>query len=293
MKSEAPRIAIVILNWNGLEDTIECLESLRTITYPNYEVLVVDNGSEGNDVEVLRGKYGSYVHIIENGSNLGFAGGTNVGIRHALKLGSDYVLALNNDITVDRQFLNELVDVAEKQEGIGAVGPKFYDYYNPTKVQVPSMYWSVGDKPKEMGAIVGIAFLVKREVFEKVGLLDETFYPAYCEDRDFFGRLKENGYMIMCVPSSVVYHKLGASTKGDPDLRLYLMAKYRFLLLRRCRINGSCVKSINHFFACTVVDLVNILFAMIRRKSLRPALMFARGVVDGIIIFFRNPKERW
>ncbi len=288
-----PKVSIIILNWNGLDDTIECLESLKKITYPNYEVVVVDNGSEGNDVEVLREKYGSYVHIIENGSNLGFAGGTNVGIRHALERGSDYVLALNNDITVDRQFLNELVAVSAKQEGIGAVGPKFYDYDNPTKVQVPSMYWSVRDKPKEMGAIVGIAFLVKREVFEKVGLLDETFYPAYCEDRDFFGRLKENGYKILCVPSSVVYHKLGASTKGDPDLRLYLMAKYRFLLLRRCRINGSCVKSINHFFACTVVDLVNILFAMIRRKSLRPALMFARGMVDGIIIFLRNPKERW
>ena len=80
-----PKVAIIILNWNGLEDTIECLESLKKMSYTNYDVIVVDNGSEGNDVEVLRDKYGEWAHIIENDKNYGYAEGNNIGLKYALK----------------------------------------------------------------------------------------------------------------------------------------------------------------------------------------------------------------
>ncbi|MEE8346398.1 MAG: glycosyltransferase, partial [Dehalococcoidia bacterium] len=98
---DRPKVAVIIINWNGLADTTECLESLRGIAYPNYETFVVDNGSSGDDVQVLRERFGGSVRLIASGENLGFAGGCNLAIREALTGDADYVLLLNNDVTVD------------------------------------------------------------------------------------------------------------------------------------------------------------------------------------------------
>ena len=126
MKSDSPKVAIVILNWNGLADTLECLDSLQKIVYPNYVVVVIDNGSNGNDAEIIKKKFGDFVFVIEEEKNLGFAGGCNEGIRWALHSGAKYVLLLNNDTVVDPNFLIELVNVAQNDPQIGIVGPKVY-----------------------------------------------------------------------------------------------------------------------------------------------------------------------
>ena len=131
-----PKVSIIILNWNGLEDTIECLESLKKITHPNYEVIVVDNGSEGNDAQMLQERFGDYIHIIRNDKNYGFAGGANIGMRYVLNnSAADYVLLLNNDTVVDPEFLTELVKVAEADPAIGITGGKIYYYDNPGQLQ--------------------------------------------------------------------------------------------------------------------------------------------------------------
>jgi GT2 family glycosyltransferase len=288
-----PKVTIVILNWNGLRDTVECLESLKSITYPHHEIIVVDNGSVGNDVKILEEKYSSYAHIIANGRNLGFAAGNNVGIRQALRVGTDYVLVLNNDTVVDPLFLSELVAASEKDNRIGAVGPKLYYYDNPARLQLRQLYGKVGDTAKEMETLSGAAFLVRRNALEEVGLLDEVFYPAYCEDRDFFERLKEHGYRILCVPTSKVYHKWSATTNRDPYSQSYLIIKYSFLLVRRRRINRSYVASVKLLFVATSWQFVVLLRAAAVTRSIRPALMFLRGLKDGLIIFFKNPKGRW
>jgi len=95
-----PKVCIITLNWNGLEDTIECLESLKKITYTNYEVIVVDNGSEGNDPQVLEERFGDYIHLIKNDRNYGFYGGANIGIRYALKNSYPDYLLLHEGIAV-------------------------------------------------------------------------------------------------------------------------------------------------------------------------------------------------
>ena len=126
---EHPKVAVIVLNWNGLDDTVECLESLRKISYPNYAVVVVDNGSEGDDVRVLKEKFGDYVHVVENERNYGFAEGNNIGIRYSLNaLEPAYLLLLNNDMVVAPDFLEELVRVAESDTGIGILGPTSYRY---------------------------------------------------------------------------------------------------------------------------------------------------------------------
>ena len=128
------KVAVIIINWNGLADTVECLESLRVIAYPNYETIVVDNGSSGDDVQVLRERFGGSVHLIASGENLGFAGGCNLAIREALAGDADYVLLLNNDVTVDPNFLNEMVRAAEERPEAAALCPKICFYDRPTVI---------------------------------------------------------------------------------------------------------------------------------------------------------------
>jgi GT2 family glycosyltransferase len=290
-----PKVTIIILNFNNLGDTVECLESIKNITYPNYKVIVVDNGSIGNDVEVLKEKYSSYACIIVNGRNLGFAAGSNVGMRQALKDGTNYVLVLNNDTVVDPRFLNELVAAAEKDSRIGAVGPKLYYYDNPAKLQLHQLYGKVGNTAMEMETLSGAAFLVSRKALQDVGLLDEVFFPAYCDDRDFFARLVEHGYKILCVPTSKVYHKLAATTSRDdyPYPPSYLIIKYSFLLARRRRMSRSYVGSIKPLFVVTAFQFLVLLRAAAAKRSIRPVLTFLRGIKDGLIIFFKNPQAKW
>ena len=106
-----PKVSIIILNWNGLDDTVHCLESLEKIIYSNYDVIVVDNGSEGNDAQILREKFKDYIHVIENDKNYGFAEGNNIGIRYALKDSApDYILLLNSDTEAKNYFVKGNVE---------------------------------------------------------------------------------------------------------------------------------------------------------------------------------------
>jgi len=223
-----PRVVIIILNWNGKNDTSECLDSLNAITYQNYEIIVVDNGSTDGSQQHFKDKYPG-IFLIETGQNLGFTGGNNRGITAALQKNADYVLLLNNDTIVDRLFLEELVYAAESREDVGILNPKIY-YYDQ-----PRLLWYAGgnlsllqglprhfgfqeidsgqyDKMKEVNFITGCAFLIKRKVIENIGLLDEKFF-CYSEDADWSIRAIKAGYKGLYVPSSMIWHKIGISTK--------------------------------------------------------------------------------
>src|SRR3989338_7606720 len=190
-----PKIAIVILNWNGKTDTKECLNSLKNITYPNYEIILVDNGSVDGSVEMLEKEHPE-IMLIKNKENLGFTGGNNVGIKKALEHNADYVLLLNNDTIVEPDFLGTMVGVAEQDASIGIIGPKIY-YYS-----LPYVIWSAGGKyisflgkartnginqtdgpeynvQKKVSWVTGCAMMIKREVFEKIGLLKEQYFSNY------------------------------------------------------------------------------------------------------------------
>jgi GT2 family glycosyltransferase len=221
-----PRVSIIILNWNGLEDTIECLESLKKINYPNYEVIVVDNGSQGDDVRVLRERYRDYIHIIRNEKNYGFAKGNNVGIRYALDKGADYVLLLNNDTVVAPDFLDEMVRVAQSDERIGIVCPKMYRYSQPEKVCFDGgvrihLLWdtvTVGLRSDDERPVVdtefaaGTAILIRRKTLEQIGLLPEEYFFGV-EDVDYSLNALRNKFRIVVARRAVVWHKV-ASTAG-------------------------------------------------------------------------------
>ena len=134
--SSIPKVIIIVLNWNGLDDTLECLESLININYSNYEILVVDNGSDLNEYNILLKKYIDKIHFIRNNKNYFFSEGNNIGIRYVIKkFNPDYVMLLNNDVIVENNFLIELIKVAEEDCSIGILSPFIYWYEKPTYIQ--------------------------------------------------------------------------------------------------------------------------------------------------------------
>jgi GT2 family glycosyltransferase len=230
----SPKVSIIVLNWNGLEDTIECLESLKKITYPNHEVIVVDNASSGNDVKVLRERYRDYIHIIQNEKNYGFARGNNVGIRYALDKGADFVLLLNNDTVVAPDFLDVMVRVAGSDERIGIVCPKMYRYFQPEQVCFDGgerihLWWGTKTselRPDDERAVVdtefaiGTAMLIRRKTLEQIGLLPEEYFFGV-EDLDYSLNALRNKFRILVARRATVWHKVACTAAvgiGRPRL---------------------------------------------------------------------------
>ena len=136
-----PKVEVIILNWNGVSDTLDCLASLKKVNYKNFEVIVVDNNSSGNDVEIIENKFGDFAkEIIVNSANLGFSGGNNVGIKYALGNNAEYVLLLNNDTVVEPDLLDVLLEKIESNIQIGIVAPQINYFDEPNKI------WTEGGK---------------------------------------------------------------------------------------------------------------------------------------------------
>ena len=243
-----PKVTIVVLNWNGLTDTCECLESVRVITYPNYQTVIIDNGSSGDDVQILQERFGDSTHLIANERNLGFAGGCNIGIRCALGRGANYILLLNNDTVVDPAFLSALVQAAEKIPDGASFCPKICYFDRPRVLQSTGgrvspwtgRAWQVGrDRPDEGGHYDveerdyadGACMLIRRSALERVGLLDEEYF-AYWEETDWCDRAREEGLKSYYVPTSRVWHKAARSQAPDAEYH-YLYRRNAFLFLRK------------------------------------------------------------
>src|SRR4030067_3369990 len=239
-----PKIYIVILNWNGINDTLGCIDSIQTLVYKNYELIVVDNGSEDNSSKIIRERYPNII-VIENESNLGYADGNNVGIEYALQHNADYVWLLNNDTFVDRNALTALVEIGEKNSEVGILGSKIFYYDRPNYIWFAGamINWKraesnhIGqnevdrkqyDFIREIDRVTGCSMLVKRCVCERIGLLDGKLF-LYTEEVDWCGRAKKNGYKIYYVPDSKVYHKISSSTGLNFERIFYYYNTRNFL----------------------------------------------------------------
>lgn len=234
------KVYTIILNFKIKEFTIGCIKSVQKSNYPT-EIIVVDNGSDdgiAEDIKKLKG-----VDFIQTGKNLGYSGGNNMGIKKALQKGADYIFILNPDTTVDKNCIKDLVDGLEKN-GADIVGPKIY-FSNSKKI------WYAGgifdkenvigkhrgvdeedhgqyDHDMETDFVSGAAIMVKREVFKKIGLLDEKYF-LYYEDSDFCERAKRAGFKVMYTPSAMVYHANAASAGLGSHLQDYYISRNRLL----------------------------------------------------------------
>lgn len=139
-----PLVYIIVLNWNGFEDTKECLESVEKIIYRNYKIALIDNGSESDDFAKLKNfvKTNKKIKLIRNKENLGFTGGVNQGMEESIERKAKYSLLLNNDAIVDKNFLSEMVKVGELKKEIGVVGNKIYYFHNPKKLWASGAYFN-------------------------------------------------------------------------------------------------------------------------------------------------------
>lgn len=219
------KVCILIVNFNGTADTIECLESIQKIDYPNYEVLVVDNASK-DPHELIDYIHQTRFHFLELNENVGFAGANNIGFRHALELieGIDYFLLLNNDTEVEPAFLAPLVEECERDPKVGACCShiNYYSHPNDTWYGGGDIKWLIGHpfhkvqkhKYKEANDenfLTGCVFLFPVHILETVGNLNEEYF-IYFEDAAYCVEIKKAGFKLRYVPNSLVYHKVAATS---------------------------------------------------------------------------------
>lgn len=273
-----PRVAIVILCYNGVEDTLACLRSLQALDYPAgaFELVVVDNASADGTSEAVRRTF-PQVAVIETSANLGYAAGNNVGLRHALAGGHAYALLLNNDTEVAPDFLSHLVEVAESDCSVGAAGPTIY------YAERPDLIWSAGGvvdwrrgmsrmrgigerdqgqyaEVSEVDFATGCALLMRRTALEQVGLLDERFFMYY-EETEWCARLPRVGMRTVHVPQARLWHKIPVADRVDKPYVAYYMTRNRLLFLRA---TGSSLTAWAH--AVIAQDLRTCLSLTLRRK---------------------------
>ncbi len=244
----APSVACIVLNYNGLELTRDSVTSLAAMDYPEFRVVVVDNGSTDGSHEAIRAEFPEVVALrVEE--NRGIAHGLNLGIRWALDEGFDYLLLLNNDIEADPGMLDELVRVAEADPKIGAVGPKTYYWADRQRL------WSAGgilrfresvtrergmgeldrgqyDRDEEVRYVNGAAMLVKRAAQLETGLWDPVYYVGI-EDADWCMRMKRAGWRCWYAHRAVLWHKVSPTVGGYRAGRTFQTGKGSAIFVRR------------------------------------------------------------
>ncbi|MHB1679005.1 MAG: glycosyltransferase family 2 protein [bacterium] len=241
-------VSIIIPTYNRGQEVLECIGSLYHITYPNFEILVIDNASKDNTVINIKKKFPN-VKIVELAENTGASKARNEGIKYSK---GEYLCFVDSDNIVDSNFLTELIFLAESDDRIGFVGPKMHYLKDPKRIcyagadinLITSKTKYIGqneidkgqyDSIKEVGHIPNI-WLVKKAVINKIGLIN-TSYHTYYEESDWAMRAKIAGYKIMFCPTSMVYHNV-PSPKNEKSLRSFIGFdnQYRVFYAARNRI---------------------------------------------------------
>jgi GT2 family glycosyltransferase len=241
---------IIIVNWNGKKFLKNCLNSIYKQTYKKFEVYFIDNGSIDKSPEYVRKNFPT-VKIIQLDRNYGFAKGNNEGIKEAFKDKQvEYIICLNNDTEVDKNWLKELIKTAEKDEKIGAVGSlsiypnkkiqtagiKLLDSktFNENRSYEMSLFNGESQKSLkreiEIFAPSGVSALYKKKSLEKVGLFDEDFF-AYCEDIDLGYRLRNKGYISICNPKSKLTHFHSQTGKASSPFKAFYSKRNSFFVV--------------------------------------------------------------
>lgn len=227
MANNQPLVSIIIVNWNGSGVFKNCLESLKKITYKNWEIIVVDNGSSDgsedliNNIGIPKSKY----KLIKNKNNLGFAPANNKGLK--LSKGK-YILLLNNDTKVERNFLSLMIEKMEEEKQIGAMQPKIRMMDTPDRLDNCGSFltwtgflyhWGFGKKDsvefnnqKLIHTAKGACMLIRKEVIDKVKLFDDDFI-SYFEESDLCSRIWLSGWQVIYYPKPEIYHKVGFTSK--------------------------------------------------------------------------------
>lgn len=237
-----PRIGCVLVNWNGWQDTVECLDSLKRQTYTNLEVIVVDNGSTNDSVARILSAH-PWVHLHRTEKNLGFATGCNEGTRAACQRRADYIWLLNNDTVAPPDSAAKLVETALANPRAGAVGSILYYKHDPSRVQAwgggkvnlwlgfVSHFYQPADLRRKDAFLTGASLLLPRTICNEVGVFYEGFF-MYCDDSDLCLRIHRAGYDLVAASNTAILHKEGGSSPSRSPLidQFATTSMIRFLL---------------------------------------------------------------
>ncbi len=256
------RVAIVVLNWNGWADTLKCVASLEKLEFADAQILLVDNESSDDSVEQLRRRI-PHIKLLQSGANLGFGGGCNVGMRHAMQERFEYIWLVNNDARVAPDALSELVHLAESNQQLGAVGSVIYDADQSDRVQV----WGGGrvnvwlgtshhqKGPGTVDFVSGASVLLRIEALREVGLFDAERFFMYWEDTDLGFRMRKAGWLLAVAPTSRIWHR-ESSSLGQGSLQWDAFSV------------RSCVRFLRKHAPWPAVSISAMLLRMLTKRAL-------------------------
>ena len=286
-----PRVLAIILNWKQPEVTLECIASLKAMSYPQLEILVIDNGS-GDSSKNKFEKNLTDINTIFLPQNLGFAKGCNVGLEFAVNNQFDYALLINNDAFPAPQMLHKLVDKIE--EDIALLSPKIYYESEPNRIwfaggrQHPTLLElrDTGrmelDGPKwkdskDVEYLLGACLLVNLEIISTIGYLDERYFMYY-EDLDWSIRVRQAGFRLRLVSDAHLYHRVAVSTGGiDSPARRYHLAKSSFIFWRTHATKGVPAIIVIFRFLSTIKTVLRLL----NNRNYESTKSHLRGLRDG------------
>ena len=287
-----PPVTIIIVAWNQLEKTLACLETVVALEYPDFRVLLVDNGSEPPLAGAVSVRFPS-VETLRLPANLGFAGGYNAGLRRGLESDSRHFLLLNNDTLLEPDVLAKLAAEIERAPDIGLVTAKIYYAADPRRIWTTGANFDIfldlkdsgagqsdvgqWDEPRDVDFAPFCALLVRREVIERVGLLDEEFF-LYYEDMDYCRRARAAGWRVRYCATARVLHDVSASSGGrDSPMERYWMAQSSGRYFRK-HGRGPRLLLIIPFRLLSAVKMTARLLAAGKRDALRA---YWRGLLIG------------
>ena len=242
-----PGVLIIIVNWNGRDDLLELLASIKNLNYPkdNYKIMVIDNGSRDGSQTAISQSFPD-VYLLENKRNIGYVKAVNQGIANGLNMAVNYIWIFNNDVTVEENSLRKLVEVGQQDENIGVIAPVIYSYKNPEVIEnigYQINFWigrlkklkfgcdvfqNYNDEYAEVDSQLGCSTLIKSTVFKMVGNF-QAIYNLYFEETDFNVRARKKGFRVVVVKDAKVWHKTASTMNKFILRRAYLLLRNLFL----------------------------------------------------------------
>lgn len=290
-----PGVYIILINWNEEDYTIACIESLLRVDYDNLRVVLVDNGSKQGSYNKIKNNYKKQIKILRSIKNVGFTGGNNIGIKYALQQKAEYIMLLNNDTEVEPDFLKKIIEIIEKDDSIGVIGPKIDYLEDKTKI------WCIGGKFStftgnnkllwnkrkdnynrkqivEVDYVSGCAMLIRSEIFKKIGMLDDNYF-IYNEESDFCLRVKrELNMRRVCRLDATIYHKVSLTNTKISGFSEYYLTRNRLYFVRKHSRKIKYWLFLSYFFII-VVPKYTLLYPIIY-KDIRILKYFYLGIRD-------------
>jgi len=296
-----PKVAVILLNWNSFDHSSNCIQSLQLCDYPNFEIILVDNGSMDGSGNLLKAKFPEII-LIASPTNEGFAAGNNRGFSYAIENQFTYAMMLNNDVFVEPDFISKLIQYMETHPDTGAIQPKIFFNHDRKKIWNGGSYflswlgWTYSKRYmrkagvlqsqfQQVDWITGCAFLTKTSILKEVGLLKEAFF-IYYEDVDLSFRIRSKGYELIYHPDSIIYHIAGSSNKAKVKGKEGFSSPFVHYLNSRNHIWFLKMWTKWYQWPSTLVILflyyLSIMFYFAFRWRINKLKSLLRGILDGM-----------